>query len=236
MDPRVNILVVEDHDDLRDATVMALSALGYNVAGVANAEAIDDELGRFNSDILILDLNLPGEDGLSVARRMRLAMPGIGIIMVTARSHGSDIASGYANGADIYLTKPISPESLNAAIGALLRRIKAPTRSQDRFQLDLQTLELRKQDKRVNISEADAILLRALARSRDQRMETWQLLELLEKNLTEQEKKALSVQIFRLRKKLSEVGASEPTIKSIRGMGYQLCFGIEISNHFPSGI
>ncbi|NDY84045.1 response regulator [Orrella sp. NBD-18] len=123
MDSTLKIIVVEDHSELRQVTVLALHKLGYEVRGVENAIALYTTLNEFNADLLILDLNLPGEDGLNIAKRMRNARPNIGIIMVTVREHLQDKISGYTNGADLYLTKPTSIDELEAAIEALSRRL-----------------------------------------------------------------------------------------------------------------
>lgn len=227
MDTHLNILVVEDHDDLREATVAALSALGYAVLGVASAEAIDDEAARFPIDILLLDLNLPGEDGLSVAHRLRAAQPDLGIIMVTARNQSRDVMQGYQSGADIYVAKPVSPEELHAAIQALSRRIRPQKDAVAALTLNTQTLQLTGPSGAVDLSHHECQLLSALNRAKGQRLETWQLLELLGKAVDENEKRALTVQFVRLRKKLADSGASEPSIKSIRGNGYQLCVAID---------
>jgi DNA-binding response OmpR family regulator len=222
----LNILVVEDHDDLREATVAALAAIGYRVRGVASAEAIDDEAGRFAADVVLLDLNLPGEDGLSVARRLRAAEPDLGIIMVTARNQAKDVMQGYGSGADIYVSKPASPEELHAAIQALSRRIRPQERAAAPLTINPQTLQLTGPEGAVDLSDHECELLVALNRAKDRRLETWQLLELLGKEADENEKRALTVQFVRLRKKLAEAGASEPSVKSIRGRGYQLCVAV----------
>lgn len=228
MDSNLNILVVEDHDDLRETTVAALAAIGYTAQGVASAEEIDGELGKFHPDILLLDLNLPGEDGLSVARRLHAVEPSLGIIMVTARDQTKDILSGYGSGADIYVAKPAAPEELDAAIRALARRIKPASAQAALLALDRHGLRVNGPGGGIDVSGNDALLLAALAKAREHRLETWQLLELLGKEADELEKRALTVQIVRLRKKLEQAGAPAPTIKSIRGTGYQLCVGLTI--------
>lgn len=124
MDPSLKIIVVEDHDELRQVTVLALLKLGYEVRGVESAVSLYSTLNEFKANLLILDLNLPGEDGLNIAKRMRSACPDIGIIMVTVREHINDKVNGYTSGADIYLTKPTSIAELEAAIEALSRRLQ----------------------------------------------------------------------------------------------------------------
>lgn len=229
MDAALKILVVEDHEDLREVTIAALSSMGYAVRGVDCAEALDQQLPAFRPDIIVLDLNLPGEDGLSIARRLRRAHPDIGIVMVTARNQPRDVTLGYTSGADIYVTKPASPEELQAAILALTRRMRPQGMGPGNdLYLDPRKLQLRGPVASINVSDHESLLLTALAQARDQRLETWQLLELSGKSFEEADKKTLAVQIVRLRKKLDDAGAPQPTIKSIRGTGYQLCVSLQV--------
>ena len=225
----LNIMVVEDHDALRDVTVEALAQRGHNVRGVDSAESLADEPGLFPIDLLVIDLNLPGEDGLSLAARIRAAQPDIGIIMVTARNQVRDRLAGYEGGADIYLTKPTSSEELIAAVRALTRRIRPeePLISAT-LTLSLTTLTLHGTQAKVSLSSHEAGLLAAFVRAKEQQLETWQLIELTDKLVSENSKKALEVQIVRLRKKLQQAGAAEPTIKAIRGQGYRLCLKITL--------
>ena len=137
----MKIIVVEDHEALREVTVAALQDMGHKVRGVDRAEALDEELPAFRPHLLILDLNLPGEDGVSLARRVRKAHPEIGIIMVTVRNQLGDKLTGYDSGADLYLTKPTSIEELAAAIQALSRRLV--TWAKDAVQAGLDAGELR---------------------------------------------------------------------------------------------
>lgn len=226
MDSPLNILVVEDHDDLRDVTVAALLGLGHVAQGVDCAEAMDEVLAEFRPDIVLLDLNLPGEDGLSIARRLRAAEPRLGIIMVTARDSTRDVMAGYETGADIYVSKPTSPEELNAAIRALARRLIVATPQVSPLELDVRAMRLHGPQGMVDVSHLEGELLAALARAPNRRQETWQMLERIGKQADEHEIRALAVQVVRLRKKLELAGAPEPTIKAIRGVGYQLCAGL----------
>lgn len=229
MDSGLNIIVVEDHDELREVTVEALTGMGHAVHGVDCAEALDEMLLSFSADVLVLDLNLPGEDGISIAQRLRKAQPHTGLVMVTARDAAKDVLSGYDSGADIYLTKPTSPQELGAAIRALARRIRPQAEAgQANLTLDTAVLQLKGPHSVVDVSDQESLLLSALARAREHRLETWQLLELTGKSTSASDKKALTVQLVRLRKKLMDAGAPEPTIKSIRSTGYQLCVGLEV--------
>ena len=228
MDPSLNIIVVEDHDDLREATVAALGRMGHHVRGIDCAEALDDEMGAFRADLLVLDLNLPGEDGISLARRVRAAQPDIGIIMVTARQQVQDKMKGYGSGADIYLTKPTTPEELGAAILALSRRLRPVVTTIGQLTLNPMTLQLHGPQGAVNISDQESTLLIAFAKAREHRLESWQMIELSGKQAESHSKATLEVQIVRLRKKLEQVGATTPTIKVIRGTGYQLCVSVVV--------
>lgn len=219
----LNIIVVEDHDALRKITVDALHGMGHEVIGVDCAEAIDDEVATFPADLMIIDLNLPGEDGISLARRIRTAQPNIGIIMLTARRQIDDKQAGYENGADLYLTKPTSIIELGAAVAALGRRVKRSTEAKSTLQLSLSGLYLRGADTIVSLSAYEAAMLSSLARASGQRLEYWQLMELAGKSENAFSKSTLEVQVVRLRKKLIQAGSSEHPIKSVRGKGYQLC-------------
>ncbi len=223
MDTRLNIVVIEDNDDLREATVDALRGRGYRVLGLECAEALPEESSWQRIDILVVDLNLPGEDGLTLAARVRALQPDIGIIMVTARGLPTDKLVGYETGADIYMTKPVSLEELSAAIRSLSRRLHSgvPACGQQLHMSD-QRLQCGPQGPEVPLTPQEAALLAALARVADQRLETWQLIEILDKGSADDPKAALEIAITRLRKKFEQARCSTLHIRSIRGWGYQL--------------
>ena len=228
MSNSLNIVVVEDHDALREVTVEALSKHGHNVRGLDCAEALSDEPGPLPIDLLVIDLNLPGEDGISLAGRIRAAQPDIGIIMVTARTQVRDRIAGFNSGADIYLTKPTSTDELIAAVRALTRRIK-PEESSACCTLNLSALSLDGPLGKISLSSHEATLLAALVRAKDQQLETWQLISLTDKAVSEASKKALEVQIVRLRKKFLQAGIQDASLKVVRGQGYRLCIKVAIS-------
>jgi DNA-binding response OmpR family regulator len=229
MDSPLNIIVIEDHDDLRLTTVESLLRQGHCVVGVACAEALDDELGSFPADVLLLDLNLPGEDGISLSKRLRAAFPALGIIMITARDQASDITNGYGSGADIYLTKPTSLEQISAALNSLSRRLRSSPSIEPGFKIDSVTLQLVGPKATVDLSEQEYLLLAALAKAKDHRLDTWQLLESTGRAPSDASKSSLEVQLVRVRKKLELAGANSPSIKSIRGSGYQLCISVIVT-------
>jgi DNA-binding response OmpR family regulator len=223
----LNILVVEDHDFLREVTVDMLCQHGHQASGVACAEDIDDFTGNLLPDLYLIDLNLPGEDGLSLAKRIRGSHPAVGIIMVTARHQLQDKVAGYQSGADIYLAKPVEPEELLAAIESLRRRLKPDhDSSAETLIVDVQRLMLRGPLGETALSQAEATLLSAFASAAGQSLERWQVALKLGQGDAGFSESSLEVRIGRLRRKLSDVGGTLPAIKAIRSVGYKLCLAI----------
>lgn len=216
-------MVVEDHSDLRELTCLALSQRGHQVIGLSCAEEVDEQLKQGAVDVFILDLNLPGEDGISLGKRIRHTHPQVGIIMLTARSQNSDKVLGYESGADLYMTKPVNFDELCAAIQSFARRRQITT---DGLSLNKFTLSGPLGDVHVTSSEAD--LLVAFSLAPDGRLETWQLTQLLGYEPGTLNKSSLEVRIVRLRKKISEAGATGAVIESIRNVGYQFCAPLRV--------
>lgn len=225
MHPSLNIIVVEDHDALRDITVEALRSQGHQVVGIESAEALENLDAEASADLMVIDLNLPGEDGVSLSRRLRAARPEMGIVMVTARTLSSDRARGYESGADLYLTKPATVEELGAAVNALGRRLRRsePAAGDAALVLDRVALALRGGTEIVALGTQETAVLVALSEAPDRRLGYGQLMELLGKAPSEYRKASLEVQMARLRKKLVQAGAGTQPIKAVRHFGYQLC-------------
>lgn len=230
----MNILVVEDNDSLRKATVAMLLRSGYAASGLVCAEDVDDIRLEPPPDLFIIDLNLPGEDGLSLAQRLRVAQPLVGIIMVTARSLLGDKLAGYGHGADIYLPKPVDPAELLAAIESLGRRLTAQRKKLDdnttppSLRLDQASRTLHGPSGSVALSVSEVAVLAGLCRAQANRLETWQIMGLVGEDPSSYTKASLEVRMVRLRKKLSQVGASERCLPSLRGFGYQLGVAIQL--------
>src|SRR5262249_27214816 len=124
--PRRRILVVDDDLRLRDLLKRYLTEQGFAVDTVADAPAMDRQVQRMRYDLMVLDLMLPGEDGLAICRRLRASGSGVPIIMLTARGDDVDRRVGLEMGADDYLAKPFNPRELVARINAVLRRQQRP--------------------------------------------------------------------------------------------------------------
>lgn len=226
MPSSLKILVVEDNDDLRDTTHQILTDEGHQVTAISSAEELPESYDQFN--LALIDLNLPGEDGIALARRMRKIHPKMGLIMVTARRLPEDRTRGYQSGADIYLVKPVGLEELMAAIAALSRRLQDDS-ERSGIRLVRQGLYLLgEQNTRVSLLAHEAELLSVFSAARNQQLEQYVLIELMGKERAADPKAALELQILRLRKKLKQAGAQDPIIQSIRGWGYQLCVELVI--------
>ena len=225
---QIQLLVVEDNLALLDVTVDVLAAQGHEVIGITSAEGIADLPIHFAADIAVLDLNLPGEDGLQLAQRLRQVQPGIGIIMVTARNTLAHKLSGYEHGADMYLTKPTEPEELCAAVQALAQRLSHSS-APATFRLNTATVQLSTPQGEIALRRTEAALLHALALAPANTLASWQALEKLNKPFDEQGKAQLEVLVSRLRSKLVAQGAPAMPIRALRGQGYQLCMPLQIN-------
>ena len=138
----LKILLVEDNDALREATLAFLQRHGHYVRGVASAEEVNDVEGGFVPDVYIIDLILPAEDGVSLTKRLRAAHPGVGIIITTALSRIGDKVLGYRSGADLYLTKPLDPEELIASLESLGSRLRKASPTPDTMLLKIASLKI----------------------------------------------------------------------------------------------
>lgn len=226
----LSIVLIEDNDDLRELTADALRDEGHRVIALSCAEELQDKAKGISTDLFLIDLNLPGEDGFSLARRIRAVHPLAGIIIVSARSELQDKIDGYDCGADAYLAKPVAFEELRAAINSFARRQLAQltTYASSEGALRLKQCDLHGPNDQVRLTSAESALLTAFARAPSGRLENWQLLELLGDSHAEVSKTSIEVRITRLRKKLIHAGACFNCLESIRGVGYRLHVPIQI--------
>ena len=227
---KLNIVVVEDNDDLRELTCQVLAQGGHRVTGLTCAEELEDLAGGEPADIFLLDLNLPGEDGISLSQRIRKAQPLVGIIIISARTDLDDKLIGYESGADWYITKPVVFAELTAAIRSFARRRHAAKQDQvDLVRgLTLNKLDLSGPLGEVKLTATEGLLLTAFARAPASKLETWQIAEMLDVNADETLKNSIAVRMTRLRKKLMDLGAEGVVIESIRNVGYQLLVHVQV--------
>lgn len=226
---KIKVLLVEDHDALREVVSETLERYACQVTGVDCAEAVCELPHSELFDVAVLDLNLPGEDGLVLAERLRAAQPALGIVMMTARREREDRLQGYQHGADVYLSKPVDADELALAVQALARRIRlAPEILESGFWLDHQALSLVMGHQRIPLTPDEAAILHALAVATDSTMAGWQLLGLLGREVDETGKNQLQVIISRLRNKSKSQGLTTPLIRAVRGTGYRLCVPLQL--------
>lgn len=225
----LKILLVEDNDDLRDATQSFLQRHGHAVRSAASAEEINEACGGFVPDIYIVDLTLPEEDGLSLVRRIRHLHPQVGIVITTARAQIGERVHGYESGADLYFVKPVDPQELRAGIQALAKRMHtASTPSQGMLSLHLTRFLLSGPTGETTLTPAETTLLTTLARAPSRTVERWQLLEVIRTGGELPSSANLEMRITRLRRKLALVGAEPPYIKALHKVGYLLCSGVTL--------
>lgn len=233
MEAHLRIGIVEDNDDLRESLAEVLGRLGHAVRAFSSAEDLADAPRIEPFQLLLLDLNLPGEDGLSLAQRLKRVQPGLRVIMLTTRTALADRVRGYDIGADLYLPKPVAEEELVAAVRSLARQIhsgslQAVEGTDPALQLDPQALHLRGPNGVALLSSTEVTLLAALACAPGMRMEYWQLIETMGLEVDDASKASLAVKMTRLRGKLGQVGCPSTALRSLRASGYQLCVPLEI--------
>jgi len=215
--PAVRILMVDDDPGIRDVVSEFLGRHGYTVETAGDASEMEAVLARGPVDLVVLDIMLPGEDGLAICRR--LAGPeGPAIIMLSAMGEETDRIVGLELGADDYLPKPCNPRELLARVRAVLRRRQEPRPSEGElgagcefagWRLDLVRRELRSpQGVIVNLSSGEFTLLRAF------------VLDLARGPDSDAYDRAIDVQISRLRKKLDDGSSGVELIRTIRNEGY----------------
>lgn len=221
------ILVVDDDPSVRDAVAEFLSGHGYNVLLAEDGTAMRSILKRENVSIVILDVMLPGEDGLVLARELRDRQE-LGVIMLSARGSEADRVLGLEMGADDYLPKPASPLELLARVRAVQRRYGGRAEipaSGFCFVFDGWTLDPVRRVLRdpmgllISLSEGEFELLLAFVENPRVVLSRDQLLELARGELSEAFDRAIDVQVSRLRRKLAGCQQGD-AIRTVRGEGY----------------
>lgn len=234
--PPLSIAIVEDDVILREELGHFLQGMGHTVHELVSGTALDDIVQETTIDIVILDLNLPGESGFEIAQRYREDYPELGIIILSARTAPLDRIGSYEQGADIYIPKPCPPDELLAAIRSLARRVK-PTQTSDNWQLDpIRHLLLNANGTiTVQLLAVESSIIALLARAPKHQMSADDLCALTVENNSNRDtgevitRRALENKISRLRKKFAQLAQNEPTlIRSVRGEGYQLCIPVNV--------
>lgn len=226
-----HILIVDDDAEIRDLTARFLKKHGFRATTAANARAMDEAMQAGRFDLVVLDLMMPGEDGLSVCRRLR-ADTDLPIVMLTALGEETDRIVGLEMGADDYLPKPFNPRELLARIKAVLRRADGAAREEvdhaadavlifDHWRLDTARRELTTRDGvLVPLTAGEYALLAAFADRPGRVLNRDQLLDLTRGRDSGPFDRSVDVQLSRLRRKIEKDPKAPVLIKTVRGGGY----------------
>lgn len=225
------IVIVDDDARIRDLLRRFLAQEGYDVLLAEDARALQRITQRETVDLLVLDVMLPGEDGLSICRRLRQAGDKTPIIMLTAKGEDVDRILGLEIGADDYLAKPFNPRELLARIHAVLRRRPvieapgAPTAEQEvmrfgEFNFDLAARQLSRNGQEIPLTTGEFAMLKALVRHPRQSLSRDKLAQLARGRDFEPFDRSLDVQISRLRKLIEVDPANPRIIQTVWGVGY----------------
>lgn len=224
-----SILVVDDDERLRNLVRLHLENAGYRVTTVTDGRNLARIIVETEIDMIVLDLNLPYEDGLSLCRQLR-SHSDMPVLMLTARGDTVDRIIGLEMGADDYLSKPFSPRELVARIGAILRRAKVESSSRafsgpaqfGKYFFDHQKMELTREGLSVPLSLAEARLLAILVQHAGEPMSRDSLMVLSRGRHHEPFDRTIDVQIGRLRKLIEDDPARPRHLQTVWGKGYVL--------------
>lgn len=226
------ILIVDDDAKLRELLTRYLGQQGYVVDTLPDARELDRKLARNRPDLMVLDVMMPGDDGLAVVRRLRAQGETVPVIMLTARGEDVDRILGLEMGADDYLPKPFNPRELTARIQSVLRRHHATPALAARhesdeviefgeFQLNLGRRELLKNQQALSLTTAEFAVLTVLATHPRRPLTREQLMEMaLGKGNGESLDRSIDVHISRLRKTLEGGDSPLRFIQTVWGYGY----------------
>jgi DNA-binding response OmpR family regulator len=224
---RRRVLVVEDDRAIREGLADALAFHGYSVLQAERGDIGIEKALHGDCDLVLLDLVLPGAEGLAVLREIRRARPTLPVIVLTARGAESDRVRGLREGADDYVVKPFSVNELLARVDAVLRR--SPERPSDVTRLaipggivDLETRQIRIGDAKVELSEREAELLRYLAVNSGRIVSREELLSRVwGVNPRSVETRTVDMHVARLRDKLQDDPGEPKLLVTVRGKGYR---------------
>ena len=224
------ILVVDDDKRLRDLLQRYLTEQGFTVRTAENAEAMDKAMARDTFELIVLDLMLPGEDGLSICRRLRACEPQQAIIMLTAKGDEIDRIIGLEMGADDYLPKPFNPRELVARIQAVLRRrvtlVPGAPAAEDKtiafgnVEVSLSTRTLKRNGEAQSLTTGEFAVLKALLEHPRQPLSRDRLMTLARGREQGPFDRAIDVQVSRLRKLIEPDPATPRYLQTVWGFGY----------------
>lgn len=213
--------LIEDNLDYRTEVAFHLRRAGFEIALESDGVGIDAQLADCPCDLLVLDLGLPVEDGLLIARRLRRQQPWLGIVMLTARGSLDDRLSGFEEGADAYLVKPVDMRELVGTLHSVQRRLTAAAPPSEAWSLDPNTLSISSPSgELIAVTATEMDLLKRLAEASPEPVSRETLAAALGHPEPDFDYRRLEVAFSRLRKKIETVTAGESPIRAARGRGY----------------
>jgi DNA-binding response OmpR family regulator len=220
------VLVVDDEDHIVELARIYLTREGYEVEGVGDGSQALARFAQIKPDLVVLDIMLPGADGLEICKEIRKQSQ-VPIIMLTARDEVTDKVVGLEVGADDYLTKPFHPQELVARAKALLRRARlepdAPKLIRaGKLEVDLERHEVRHELAKIQLRPKEFDLLTLLARHPGRVFQRSELLDLVWGYDFPGYTRTVDVHVQQLREKLAAAGVKEPSIETVWGVGYRL--------------
>ena len=227
------ILVVEDEDAIREFVVINLQRAGYDVveanSGEAALQKYEENHGEF--DVAILDIMMPGIDGLTVCKELRKKSGNLGIIMLTAKTQEMDKVTGLMLGADDYVTKPFSPSELVARVDSLYRRVAiAEMREENNFQeelvsgdfvLNLRNRALKKKGRMIELTQVEFQIMEYFFSNPGVALDRTNILTHVWGEAYYGEEKIVDVNIRRLRMKIEDEASNPKHIVTVWGLGYK---------------
>lgn len=222
-----NILVVDDDAGIRDLLREYLDQQGYRVETARDGKEMDVCLARSKPALVVMDLMLPGEDGLTLTRRIKSSL-GCPVIMLSARGEDIDRIVGLEVGADDYLPKPFNPRELLARIRAVLRRgneVAAETEEAEvyrfgGFELDLAAQRLTRAEEEIPLTHAEFALLKVFVEHPNRALTRDQIMDWLKGYERDPFDRSIDVRVTRLRRKIEADPANPVYIRTVWGQGY----------------
>ncbi|ACA56298.1 response regulator transcription factor [Clostridium botulinum] len=221
------ILIVEDEISIRGFVKVNLKMNNFDVIEAETGEEGIEKARKHKPEVVVLDIMLPGVDGLEVCKTLRQEFPNMGIIMLTAKSQDIDKVSGLEYGADDYIIKPFNPLELTLRIKAILRRVNAVKESDDNiitggpFKIDLYSKKIYKNEEEIDITPTEYLLMKIFIENPGKAFNRDELLDLVWGYDFMGDSKIVDVNIRRLRSKIEETPSEPKFIKTVWGTGYR---------------
>ncbi len=222
-----NILVLEDQDEIREFIVINIKRENHTVFKAASGEEALEIVEKNNIDVAVLDIMLPGINGLEVCKDIRRNNKYMGIIMLTAKGLESDKEEGFMSGADDYIIKPFSPKELIMRINALLRRVDMLKNDTDAkyiegpFTIDFDSRIMLKDDNEIELTQIEFSIISLMVKNKGKSLSREEILDAVWGENFFGSFKIVDVNIRRIRKKIEEDPSEPIYIKTIWGYGYR---------------